>query len=473
MHQARIGLEVHVQLACTSKLLCACPLREGAPANALVCPICAGHPGTLPSLNAHAVRLAVKAGMSLNGQVQRISRFDRKHYRYADLPKGYQVTQQREPIVSEAQLHVRIDGDVRRFRIERMQIEEDSGKLLHREDRTLVDYNRAGVPLLEVVGAPDLASGVEAEAWLRQLHQVLVFAGVTQGQLELGHFRCDANISVGDDGTRVEVKNINSFRFVRKAIETEVARQRALLESGQTVDRETRDWNGKTTVRLRGKEAPADYRFLPEPDLPPLVLTPEEVHEVMQELPGPVDKHLLKLELERMQHWRTEYGLEREHVLPITADSDLEAMFLKAHEAGADPRELANWLVGPVRALAAKEDRPLADLPLKAQHLADLCSLVGQGTITRPTARKLFDWVGLRDGHIPGLVEVLGWQRIDDPDALRGHLRATMAEHPEELQRLEDGNDGLVDFFVGKVMQSTQGRADPLELRALLLEMKA
>jgi aspartyl-tRNA(Asn)/glutamyl-tRNA(Gln) amidotransferase subunit B len=148
-------------------------------------------------------------------------------------------------------------------------------------------------------------------------------------------------------------------------------------------------------------------------------------------------------------------------------------MFLKAHEAGADPRELANWLVGPVRALAAKEDRPLADLPLKAQHLADLCSLVGQGTITRPTARKLFDWVGLRDGHIPGLVEVLGWQRIDDPDALRGHLRATMAEHPEELQRLEDGNDGLVDFFVGKVMQSTQGRADPLELRALLLEMKA
>ena len=458
-----------MQLACSSKLLCACPVLDGAPANALVCPVCAGHPGTLPTLNAEAVRLAIKAGLALDGQVNRVSRFDRKHYRYADLPKGFQITQQRQPIVNAARLHV--SGREAPYTLERMHLEEDSGKLLHEDDRTLVDYNRAGVPLLEIVGAPELQSGEEAEAWLRQLHRVLTFAGITPGELEKGHWRCDANVSL-EDGERVELKNINSFRFVRKAIDHEIKRQRERLAQGDPVPRETRAWDVNTSRPLRAKESQADYRFLAEPDLPPLVLTQEEVTSVMQELPGPVDKHLLRLELERLQHWRRTYGLDRDHVLPITEDPELEALFLKAHEAGAAPTELANWVVGPVRALTNRMELPLSGLPLTAQHLADLCELLQTQAITRPTARKLFDWVGSRDGNVKGLVEVLGWHRIGDDDTLRGHLRETMDAHPDELERLRAGNDGLVDFFVGKVMAATQGRADPERVSTLLQEMR-
>ncbi len=474
MLQPRVGLEVHVQLATASKFLCACPLQEGAPANALVCPICTGHPGTLPTLNEQAVKLGIKAGLALNGQLNRISHFDRKHYHYPDLPKGYQITQSRTPLVGDAALHVSLDDEVHVFRIQRIHLEEDSGKLLHRDGRTLVDYNRAGIPLIEVVGAPDLENGRQAEAWLRMLHRVLVFAGITKGELEKGHLRCDANISVGTPdkpGERVEMKNINSFRFVRRAIDSEIERQTALLEAGEPVVRQTRGWTGKGTEPLRDKEHTEDYLLLPEPDLPPVVLSAEEVEEVIAELPGAVDKFLLYQDLERLQQWRHEFGLEREHVTPITEDPQLEELFREAHALGAKPQELAHWIVGPLRALMNKHDRPLAGLPLTPEHMADLCRLLAEGLITRATARRLFDWVGTRDGNVEGLVEILGWHKISDPKTLRDRVRETMICHPEELERLREGNTGLADFFVGKVMVATEGRADPDQVNSLVREI--
>lgn len=463
-----------MQLACASKLLCACPLREGAPPNALTCPICAGHPGTLPTLNNLAVRLAVKTGLALNGRLNPISSFDRKHYRHPDLPKGYQVTQHRTPIVVDARLYVAIEGQPRGFGIDRIQIEEDSAKLLHREGRTLVDYNRAGVPLIELVGAPDLSGGAEAEAWLRMLHRVLTFAGITEGSLEKGQLRCDANVSLGTDeaeGTRVEIKNINSFRFVRRAIDGEIDRQRQVLAAGGAVLAETRTWTGSTTESLRSKETRPDYRFLAEPDLPDVVLNAEEVEAIIAELPGPVDRHLLHEDLLRLNGWRIEFGLEREQVEPLTADPELETLFREAVTLGADPQELAGWIVGPVLAVMARHDRPLSGLPLTPQHLTDLCRLVLDGSITRTTAKKLLDWVGARDGNVEGLVQIMGWHRISDPELLRARLHESMTEHPDELGRLKGGHRGLVEFFVGKVMTATDGRADPGEVRALVEEI--
>ena len=474
MLQPRVGLEVHVQLATASKFLCACPLQDGAPPNALVCPICTGHPGTLPTLNDQAVKLAIKAGLALNGQLNRVSSFDRKHYRYPDLPKGYQVTQARTPLVGDATLHVSLDDEVHAFRIQRIHLEEDSGKLLHRDGRTLVDYNRAGIPLIEVVGAPDLENGRQAEAWLRMLHRVLVFAGITKGEMDKGHLRCDANISVGtseEPGERVEVKNINSFRFVRRAVDSEIERQTALLKARKPVRRETRGWTGTGTVPLRDKEQTRDYLLLPEPDLPPVVLTSEEVERAVTELPGAVDKYLLYQDLERLQQWRHEFGLEREQVQPITEDPQLEELFREAHALGANPLELAHWIVGPVRALMNKHDHPLSGLPLTPEHMADLCRLMATGSITRATARKLLDWVGARDGNVEGLVEVLGWHKIKDLNALRTQVRETMTCHPEELRRLQEGNTGLADFFVGKVIAATQGRADPDQVHSLVREI--
>ncbi len=453
-----IGLECHAQLACVTKMFCACRVASDGPPNHDVCPIYLGHPGTLPSLNGQAVALGVRAALALACTLHPVSRFARKHYFYPDLPKGYQITQDDRPLATQGTLHL---GD-RAFRIARMHLEEDSGKMGHGPDGTLVDWNRAGVPLLEIVGAPDLNSPEDAEEWLRTLHRVLGVAGVCTGDLEKAHFRCDANVSVHRPGTglgtRVEVKNLNSFRFVARALRFEYQRQVAQLESGGAVAPETRGWDGHRTVSLRRKEGPADYRYIPEPDLPALRIDATEIRAATDALPGvPLDLHLAALDQARTADWQARYGLDAADVVILSRTPDAARLYADAVAAGGTPREMANLVKGDVLRRVNEGGLGL----LTGAHLAGVEGLVSEGAINRESARKVLD-VLAREGGSPGIVAgALGLRQVGDRHALEAVVAAVVQDHPEELARYRAGNRGLQGFFIGQVMTATGRQADP------------
>ena len=453
-----IGLECHAQLACVTKLFCACRAASDRLPNHHVCPICLGHPGTLPTLNGQAVALGLRAALALSCTVHPVSQFARKHYFYPDLPKGYQITQDDRPLATDGTLH----RDGRAFRIARMHLEEDSGRMGHGPEGTTVDWNRAGVPLLEIVGAPDLRSPEDAEGWLRCLHRVLVVAGVTAGNLEDGNFRCDANLSVrrtgAGPGTRVEIKNLNSFRFVARALRFEHQRQVALLESGGAVTPETRGWDGHRTVPLRAKEGAADYRYLPEPDLPILRIDDAEIRAAREALPGvPLDLHLARLDHARTTDWEARYGLDAADVAVLTSTPEAARLYADAVAAGGTPRQMAKLVKGDV--LRRLNESGLGQL--HGAHLAGVEDLVAQGSINREGARKVLD-VLARDGGSPAIVvDTLGLRQVDDRHALEAVVAAVVQDHPEELARYRAGNKGLQGFFIGQVMTATGRQADP------------
>jgi aspartyl-tRNA(Asn)/glutamyl-tRNA(Gln) amidotransferase subunit B len=344
-----IGLECHAQLRTRTKMFCACPVVAEAPANSVVCPICLGHPGALPALNGEALRLALRAGQALGCEIHPVSIFARKHYFYPDLPKGYQISQYDRPICTGGSVHALVGGELRRWGLTRIHMEEDAGRMHHSTGGSTVDWNRGGVPLIEIVGQPDLHSADEAEAWLRALHRVLVEAGICGGDMEKGQLRCDANVSVGPEGgplgTRVELKNINSFRFVARALRHEIERQIALMQAGQRVAAETRTWNGHQTVLLRSKETAADYRYFPEPDLPALVLTAEEL--APQALPGrPLDIHLIEEDRRRLREFCDSHGLSDADGGVLLGEPRARAFFEAAVAAGGERRAMCTWTVG-------------------------------------------------------------------------------------------------------------------------------
>ena len=373
-----IGLEVHAQLNTKSKLFCPCSTSPGDTANKALCPVCMGHPGAMPCLNAEAVHLALRAGLALGMRLHARSRFDRKHYFYPDTPKGYQLTQQEWPICTSGRLHLRDGEELVPFIIERLHIEEDSGRLQHHGEQALGDWNRAGIPLIEIVGAPDLESPEQAEDWFRMLHRVLVVAGVCGGAMEKGELRCDANISLkspnGSLGARIEVKNLNSFRNVRRALQHEVERLGALLQSGEQVVSETRAWTGDKTVLLRPKEQTADYRFMPEPDLPDLVLTDAMVGPAVNALPGlpPLDVHLLRSDDDTLAKWMKTFGLAREQVTVLTRSPDMANFFGQCVESGGKPEQIAQWIQRDVTAQLKKRGVALSETPLSPAHILEL-----------------------------------------------------------------------------------------------------
>ena len=462
-----IGLEVHVQLRTRTKMFCADRTTFGDPPNTNVCPVCLGLPGALPVPNAEAIRLGTRAALALGCAVHQTSVFARKNYFYPDLPKGYQISQFDRPLATGGSVH--FDSTERgrmRVGITRLHLEEDAGKLLHDRfpGKTAVDLNRAGIPLAEIVSEPDLRSPAEARAYLATLRQILVYAGVSDCSMEQGSLRVDANISIrrpGDSrlGTKTEVKNMNSFANVERALEAERARQITLLESGQRVEQVTLLFNAGTgqVKPIRSKEESHDYRYFPDPDLPPLVLLPAWIDEQRAALPELPEAKRARLE--------TEYALPAYDAGVITSEPELARFFESVVRAGVDPKTAANWIMGEV--MTTYNER--GAFPVSPERLARLTALVRDGGLSHQAAKRVYAELALAPTEDPAAVaERLGLTQVSDESALTSWVDEVLAAHPGEVSRFRSGESKLMAFFVGQVMKRSKGKADPKGVQPLL-----
>jgi len=462
-----IGLEVHVQLRTRTKMFCADRTTFGDPPNTNVCPVCLGLPGALPVPNAEAIRLGTRAALALGCTVHQTSVFARKNYFYPDLPKGYQISQFDRPLATDGSVH--FDSTERgrlRVGITRLHLEEDAGKLLHDRfpGKTAVDLNRAGIPLAEIVSEPDLRSPAEARAYLATLRQILVYAGVSDCSMEQGSLRVDANISIrrpGDSrlGTKTEVKNMNSFANVERALEAERARQITLLESGQRVEQVTLLFNAGTgqVKPIRSKEESHDYRYFPDPDLPPLVLLPAWIDEQRAALPELPEAKRARLE--------TEYALPAYDAGVITSEPELARFFESVVRAGVDPKTAANWMMGEV--MTTYNER--GAFPVSPERLARLTALVRDGGLSHQAAKRVYAELAVAPTEDPAAVaERLGLTQVSDESALTGWVDEVLAAHPGEVSRFRSGESKLMAFFVGQVMKRSKGKADPKGVQPLL-----
>jgi aspartyl-tRNA(Asn)/glutamyl-tRNA(Gln) amidotransferase subunit B len=465
-----IGLETHVQLRTKSKMFCGCSTAFGAPPNTQVCPVCLGLPGALPMANGAAIGLAVRGALALGCTVHPKSIFARKNYFYPDLPKGYQISQFDQPLATNGTLSfLSSERGIVNATIVRLHIEEDAGKSIH--DRfakaTAVDLNRSGVPLIEIVGGPDLRSPAEARAYLLTLKQQLEYIGISDCDMEKGSLRVDANVSVRRAGemalnTRTEVKNINSFAFVEKALSVERDRQIALVESGGTVTQQTMLYDSKeNSVRpQRSKEESHDYRYFPEPDLPPLVLTPEFVAEQQSELP--------ELPGAKRDRFVASYGLSREHAAVVAATRAVADYFETVAKTSAEPQHAANWVM--TEALADAKDHN-DELRVSPAALSQIIGLVKGGTLSHQAGKRVFAEVAAKGGDPRSVAESLGVIQVADTNVVAGWVTDVLGAHPTEVARYKKGEVKLLPFFVGKVMRLSNGKADP-KLAQRVLEEK-
>ncbi|MGH7571055.1 MAG: Asp-tRNA(Asn)/Glu-tRNA(Gln) amidotransferase subunit GatB [Gemmatimonadota bacterium] len=467
-----IGLEVHVQLATASKIFCACSTRYGAPPNTQVCPVCLGYPGTLPVLNRRVVELAVTAALALGCEIRETSVFARKHYFYPDLPKGYQISQYDRPLSTGGRLEIRLDeGGPKEVGITRLHLEEDAGKSMHGPEGTLVDFNRCGTPLVEIVSEPDLRSPREAFIYLSTLKRVLQYLDVSDCNMEEGSLRCDANVSIrprGETllGTKTEVKNVNSFRYVEDALTFEIRRQAELLEAGRAVVHETLLWDSaRGEARpMRSKEMSHDYRYFPEPDLEPLVVSAATVEAIRGGLPeGPAA---------RARRFVEQYGLPDYDAGVLTSTRGMADYFEAVAERFGDGKEVSNWLMGEVLRLANERGEEVRlgpdPRPLSPEHLEALLRLKSDGTISGSAAKEVLAAV-VETGRDPvSIVEERGLGQVSDADALETEVLAVLEAHPVEVAAYRAGKDGLIGFFVGQVMRRTKGKANPKLVNELL-----
>jgi len=461
-----IGLEVHVQLATRTKMFCAQANAFGHEPNSLIDPYTLGLPGALPVPNAEAVRLGTRAALALGCTVHPVSIFARKHYFYPDLPKGYQISQFEEPLATSGQ--VWIDSPERgriAIGVTRLHLEEDAGKSLHDRlpGRTAVDLNRAGVPLAEIVSEPDLRSPAEARAYLTLLRQLLVYAGVSDCSMEKGTLRVDANISIrrpGETklGTKTEVKNLNSFANVEKALEVELARQVSVLESGGTIRQVTLLFNANsgTTREMRSKEGSNDYRYFPDPDLPPLVLEPAWIEEQRAALPELPDA--------KRERFATQYGLPAYHASTLCAERPVADYFEGVVEAGADPKSAADWVLET----ALSDFNVSGAFPVAPERLAGLLALVKEGTVSKQAAKTVYGELASSTDTPRGIAERLGVVQVSDTDALEVWVDEVIATHAAEVARFRGGEAKLMGFFVGQVMKKSKGKADPKAVQPIL-----
>ena len=465
-----IGLEVHAQLATRSKIFSAAATAYGAEPNTQACAIDLGLPGVLPVLNAEAVRMAVKFGLAINAHIAPRSVFARKNYFYPDLPKGYQISQYDLPVVGNGQLDILVDSEVKTVGITRAHLEEDAGKSLHEDflGLTGIDLNRAGTPLLEIVSEPDMRSAKEAVAYLKKLHALVRYLEICDGNMQEGSFRCDANVSVRpvgqkEFGTRAEIKNLNSFRFVEKAINFEVERQIDLIGSGGKVKQETRLYDSvkDETRSMRSKEEANDYRYFPDPDLLPLEITEGFIAEVRTTLPELPDA--------KRDRFKTEFGLGDYDATVLTATRELADYFeLVTAEAGGDAKLSANWVMGDLSGALNKAGLEIDQSPVEAQRLAGLIRRISDDTISGKIAKQVFEALWESQDTADQVIEKQGLKQITDSGAIEAIIDQIIANNPEQLAQYRSGKDKLFGFFVGQAMKATQGKANPQQLNDLL-----
>ena len=473
-----IGLEIHCQLLTASKIFCGCSTAYGAPPNANVCPVCLGLPGALPVLNRKAVEYAIRASRALGCTVQPVSTFARKNYFYADLPKGYQISQYDRPLATGGVVAFGAGGGTTRVGITRVHMEEDAGKSLHEgffdsDARTYLDFNRSGVPLIEIVTEPDLRSAAEAADFFSRLRAILVAIGVNDGNMEEGSLRCDANVSIRPVGERtlgvkVELKNLNSFRHVQRAVDFEIVRQTAVVRGGSEVEHETRLWDASAgrTISMRGKEEAHDYRYFPEPDLPPLTLDPawvEEIYRALPELPDAMRRRFVE-----------EYALPEYDASVLTASPELAAYFEAVARASGNPKASSNWVMGALTARMNELGIEVGEVALKPEALAGLIRLIDAGTISGPVTREVFEKMYATGRPAHQIVEDEGLSRIDDASAITAAVQMVLDANPSAVAQYRAGKGQTLGFLVGQVMKATKGKANPAlvneTLRRLLAE---
>ena len=468
-----IGLEIHAQLATKSKIFSAAATAYGAEPNTQACAIDLGMPGVLPVLNREAVRMAAMLGLAIGARIARRSVFARKNYFYPDLPKGYQISQYELPVVEKGELVIDLeDGSSKVIGVTRAHLEEDAGKSLHEDfhGQSGIDLNRAGTPLLEIVSEPDLRSAKEAVAYMKKLHQMVVYLGICDGNMQEGSFRCDANVSVrprsqSQLGTRAEIKNLNSFRFVERAIEFEIERQIDLIESGGKVVQETRlyDPDKGETRPMRSKEEANDYRYFPDPDLLPLIVDEAFIETVRASLPELPDV--------KKQRFMTQYGLSSYDAGVLTASRPLSDYYEAVVAAlGGEPKLCANWVMGDFSAFLNKDGKDIADSPVTSAQLAGLLRRIQDRTISGKIAKDVFEalWVG--EGDTDAIIEKRGLRQITDTSAIEKVIDDVIAASPEQLAQYRAGKDKLFGFFVGQVMKLSKGKANPQQVNELLIE---
>ncbi len=472
-YEVVIGLEIHLELQTSSKLFCSCSATFGQEPNTNCCPVCLGLPGSLPVFNRKAIELAVMAALALNSKVQLRSRFDRKNYFYPDLPKAYQVSQYDQPLARGGFLEIESDEKERIINLERVHLEEEAGKLVHAGDSimgsaySLVDYNRAGIPLLEIVTAPDIKSGQEARAFLEDLRSILLYSGASDCKMEEGSLRCDANISLrppGSEklGTKAEVKNMNSFRAVELALNYEAERQAEILSAGGTITQETCHWDegSKKTIPLRSKEGSSDYRYFPEPDLLPLVLEPAFIDNIYASLP--------ELPAVRRKRLKEKYDLSAAAAAQFTVNRSLGDFFETAAQEYAQYNNLANWIQGDLQYQLRESGKDASQLD--AKKFTELLRLLDQGEINRPVAKELLTEM-VNSGKSPKkLVKEKGLGRISGDENLQPLVDQVISENPDAVENYLNGKNKALAFLVGKIMAMTKGRADPAELNKIIKE---
>jgi aspartyl-tRNA(Asn)/glutamyl-tRNA(Gln) amidotransferase subunit B len=467
-YEVVIGLEVHAQLLTQSKMFCACGTRFGLPANTQTCPVCLGLPGSLPVINGTAVEMAIRTGLALNCAVQS-NQFARKHYFYPDLPKGYQISQYETPICEKGWIEVKTGHATKRIRINRAHLEEDAGKNVHDGgmDGSRVDLNRAGTPLLEIVTEPDMQSADEVVAYLKTLRDILVYLDVCDGNMEEGSLRCEPNLSLRPAGqqafgTKVELKNINSFKFVKDAIEYEIKRQTKVLNEGGKISQETRLWDvdkGQTAV-MRSKEEAHDYRYFPDPDLVPLTISPERLDQDRTSLP--------ELPAVRQQRFVSQYGLPEYDAAIVTSSRHLADYFETCVKLFDQPKTVSNWVMGELLRELNNSGTPVSASPVSPERFISLLKLVDNGTISLKVARDLFPELYASGQSPEQLVQEKGLTQVSDEGALETIIDEAMAKNPAQLAQYRSGKDQVLGFFVGQVLKASGGKANPGKVNELL-----
>lgn len=473
-YEAVIGLEIHIQLSTLSKAYCSDDAAYGGLPNTQVSPISLGHPGTLPKHNIKAIDQAISLGLALNCQITEENRYDRKNYFYADLPKGYQITQDKTPICRGGFVKIKnSEGVEKKINITRIHLEEDSGKSMHDQDLTdtLVDYNRAGVPLVELVSEPDLRSGEDAYLYVSEIRKLVRYLGICDGNMEEGSLRCDANISIRPKGssvfgTKVEVKNMNSISNVKRAIESEVIRQIELTESNQTFTSETRGFNALkgNTFSMRSKEAANDYRYFPEPDLPPFIVTSEKIEEVKSKMPELPEALYFKL--------KNEFLLSEYDAVTITDDKSLAQFYLELTKSTKNYKSAANWLLGTIKSYLNENAIEISEFKLAPNKITDLIALVDEGKLSNTAASQVVfpELVLNLESDVLSLAEKLNVIQTSDVSYLDELINQVLAQFPEKVTEYKNGKKGLLGLFIGEVMKLSKGKADPKKVNELVMK---